>query len=80
MGKKTLVGKGVERLERGQVVSGTGRQVRGADICILSGAYFLRVWVNPRGEGRRTVVSELRVGVDARRTANVGGPRRLYAA
>ena len=80
MGQKPLVGKGVEMLVRGLVVSGTGRRVRGADICMLSGAYFLLVWVNPRGKGRRTVVSELRVAVDAHRTANVGCPWRLYAA
>ena len=70
-----------EGLVRGQAEPGAGRRVRGAEeICMPSGAYFLRVWVNPRGEGRRTVVSDLRVAVDARRTANVGGPRRLYAA
>ena len=81
MGQKPLVGKGVDRLEQIQAVSGTGRRVRGAEnICMLSAAYFLLVWVYPYCEGRRTVVSELRVGVDAHRTANVGGQRRLYAA
>ena len=69
LGQKHL-GMCVRGLGRGQVVSGTGRRVHRAgaswkEICKLN-TYFVLVWVSPRGEGRRPVVSELRVGVDAR--------------
>jgi hypothetical protein len=68
------------------VVSDTGRRARRAEawstwkkIC-MRGAYFLLVRVNPCGEGRRTVVSEPCVGVDARWTVYVGGPQSFHAA
>ena len=72
---------------RGQEVPGTCRRARRAEawstwkgICMLGGAYFLLVRVNPCGEGRRTAVSEPSVGVNGRWTVYVGDPRGFHAA
>lgn len=47
---------------------------------MLGGRHFVLVWESLCDEGRQSVVTEPRVGVDARWTAYLGDPLYFHAA